>query len=143
MNGTALTTAPSTTAAADVLLRAADALATGTLPWGRDQFVCPDGARCVLGAIAWAADQTDSDGDPRWVRLDVRPAAVDAMDLLARYLIDERDAPAAGSMEVDPATWTNVFVMDPIETVGDWNDQPDRRLADVVTALRAAAQVTR
>lgn len=123
-----------------VLHRAARALATGEIAWGREWFINPGitpgqvnrgrGCRCALGAIGYAADPSDPDGNPLFVDLSVRPIASAAAVALADYLIDELGAARC----VDDDGEFNV-----IETVGGWNDEPRRTVHEVVAALNAAA----
>lgn len=108
-----------------ILRRAADGLRTGAVEWGRNWFITPDACRCAGGAIAWAADPADLDGDPRYL-----PGAMAALRLLAAYLID------TGKARCEPHGdgW-----MDPVEVVGVFNDaQP--AAGPVIAALDAAAQ---
>lgn len=117
--------------AAFVLHRAARALRTGEIQWAPEWFIAPDGCRCSLGAITYAADPSDPDGDPRFVDPSVRPIATGAALALADYLVDELGAVRA----VDPET----DEVDVVETVGSWNDQPGRTVSQVIAALDAAA----
>lgn len=107
-----------------VLTTAADYLAEPE-SWGTGWFITADGSRCALGAITWAVAPDDADGDPRY-----HTASIHAAELLARYLISERNVPVAA---------TGDDKLDVIETVGDWNDSPGRTAGEVIAALRAAA----
>lgn len=116
--------APGTKDPAEILRRAADGLRTGAIDWGRKWLIGPDSCRCAAGAIAWAADPADPDGDPRFL-----PGARAAVRLLAAYLLD------TGLADCQPGP--NGF-MDPVLTVGAFNDaQPD--VGPVIAALEAAA----
>jgi hypothetical protein len=117
-----------------VLHRAARALASGEVPWGRKFFVETDGCRCALGVVAYAADPSDPDGDPRYVDRSVRPDATAAVEALADYLVNELGAPRCVTEDGG---------LDVIETVGGWNDEPDRTVNQVVAALMAAARYAR
>lgn len=116
---------------ADVLRAAADAFRTGRFTWGTEWFYEPaTGCRCMLGGIAQVADPTDVDGNPYFVISDARAVSRRAAEILADYLVDELGAARC----VDTDTEDGV-----IETVGGWNDEPGRTLAEVIAALEAAA----
>lgn len=123
---------------AAILRRAADGLRTGRITWGVDNYIGDNGCRCALGAVAWAADPADADGDPNWIDPEVRRAAQEAADALAAFLVMEWGAPAAGHHE-EPTPGREIFVLDPVETVGGWNDMDGRTEADVINALTFAA----
>ena len=127
---------------AGVLLAAADWIEADPTRWGREVLIDPDkGCRCALGAIALAADPNDHDGDPFYVGgifpdlyRPIRKAAVAAVDVLADYVTHELGAPWCNSKAVGGP--------DVVETIGGWNDAPDRTPSEVVAALRAAAART-
>lgn len=117
----------------DVLRYAAHALRTGEITWGRHVFIDPDTfCRCALGALAYAANPNDTDGDPQYAGI---PASA-AMYRLADYLAVELGAPRCVTRDGED---DDMPVLDPIETVGGWNDEPGRTLAEVIAALDAAA----
>lgn len=124
--------------AVTVLRGAAQLLRTGQVAWGRGYFFDQvAGCRCALGAIAIAADPRDEDGDPRSVAQQARADAIAAVDLLVGFLVHEFDAVPA--LHLEEIEGDEVRVVDPIETVGGWNDEPERTVDDVVRALEAAA----
>lgn len=116
----------------DAVLRcAAHALRNGEITWGRHWFIDPDtSCRCALGALAYAADPDDVDSDPQHAGT---PAWA-AMYALADYLVTELGAARCTDEDDD------MPVLDPVETVGGWNDDDDRTVADVIAALEGAAQ---
>lgn len=116
---------------AAALRAAADFLEQDPTRWGRDCFIDQaTGCRCALGAISHALDPADTDdGNPMRTGIGERTALV-----LAGYLIEHLDALPAGHH----GPWGD-FVVDPVETVGEWNDRADRTVADVIEALRDAA----
>ena len=117
--------------AANVLLRAANAIETGRVTWGRRFFIDPaSGCRCALGALTYAVAPEDLDGDPFNLPAPLGMLTYEAAELLANYLINEQGAPRCMDDE---------YGFDVVETVGSWNDEPERTKADVVAALRAAA----
>lgn len=118
-------TRPGSKDPAAILHRAADGLRTEAITWGRGYFITPDSCRCAGGAIAWAADPSDLDGDPRYI-----PGALAALRLLAAHLIDTGQARCV----VDADGF-----MDPVGTVGTWNDARDRTVGEVAAALDGAA----
>lgn len=109
---------------ADVLRGAADWFAEDPARWGRDYFIFND-CRCAAGAIAWVLDPSDPEGNPTELRDPERcDLGMYATDVLANYLTDHRGAP---------------LTYDPVETVANFNDDPDTTVADVLTAFRGAA----
>lgn len=108
-----------------VLLRAAAGLRSGAITWGRGWFITPDCGRCAGGAVAWAANPSDIDGDPRYVL-----GAMAALDRLAVYLVSTGRAQCVPDLD---------GFMDTIGTVGAYNDAEGRRVAEVIADLEAAA----
>lgn len=123
-----------------VLRAAAEGYRAGAIAWGRNVLIDPvTHCRCALGALAWALDPDDEDGDPRWVTgTELRGVAQQAIDGLADYIVTELDASEAVDVQ-ETASGEEVRVRDPFETIGDWNDRQGSS-APVVAALRAAAE---
>lgn len=114
---------------AQLLRKTARQLATGEITWGREEFVNrATGCRCLLGALTFAADPYDRDGDPQF-----NGDALIAAGMLADYLVVDLGATEAGDRTF------HGWVRDVVETVGNWNDEDGRTLADVVAALEGAA----
>jgi hypothetical protein len=113
---------------AEILLKAADGFRTGQIQWGVGWFHDPrTDCRCALGGIAWAAAPDDEDGNPFFLRM---PAADDAARALAQYLIDTDYAIAYRDLGYEERI---------VGTVGNWNDDTDTTIADVIAVLEAAA----
>lgn len=112
---------------ADVLRAAADWFEEDPARWGQEWYLDPKtGCRCTLGAIAYVVHPDDKDCDPQYVKVAVAKEAVAALE---DYLLNEVGFVRNFS---DPDVDFGPYV-------GDWNDAPDRTVADVVAALRAAA----
>lgn len=114
--------------AAELLRSAADGYRTGALTLTDGAFILPGDhhCRCALGAITWAADATNDDGNPWTAGAAARTAGL----ALGLYLVDE-----AGAVECIDSDGD----FDWIETVGGWNDQSGRTVDEVIAALEAAA----
>ena len=111
---------------AQILRRAAEALRTGEIGWVKEWYVLGDG-RDALGAIAYAIDPGDPDGNPFLIESAALGAA--SATALADYLVDELGAARAIREDRD---------VDVIETVGGYNDEASS-VQDVIAALNAAA----
>lgn len=119
--------------AAALLRKAAAGYRTGQITWGRNAFIGDDGCRCLVAAITWAADPTDADngGNPFWLRNPhARLAAQTAVAALAEHLTCQLGWP--WRMDGDE--------YDLNETLGAWNDDADRTLADVIGELEIVAE---
>lgn len=113
---------------AQVLRRAAEAYRNGDIKWGQNWFRDPDtGCRCAGGALAFAVGSDEDDPT------EASHASDSAMWALAQYLVDELGAPR---VLTDP----DEDVMDVVETVGGWNDDPARTPDQVIAALEAASE---
>ena len=125
--------------AAALLRAAADTLEAGRVLWAREELVTMTGARCAVGHITLAANPRDTDGSPDLLHGRARTAALRAVQALADYLVTELGAPAC--TEEVPHEWQQriVTVPDPVETIGGWNDESSRVVAEVVAAMRATA----
>lgn len=113
---------------AEVLRRASEAYRNGDIQWGQEWFRHPDtNCRCALGAVAYALDPDEPEGNPRYTG----PAGHDATGILADHLVDECGAiRCVGEDEMESV----------IETVAAWNDEPDRTPDEVIAALEAASE---
>lgn len=119
---------------------AAGAFREGRIEWGKGEYrsstIVFTPSCCAAGAITFAVDPTDIDGDPRWVHSDLRPISVAAVDELAAYLVDTLGATDRGEYVDDGGL---VWVRESVEVVADWNDDEVRTVDEVIAALEAAA----
>ena len=117
---------------AEVLSSAADWLAEEPARWTRDFFLAPDGCRCALGAVCQVIDPADLDGDPtQLANLEKSILGELVTNVLADFLADHHDVTPVID-KGDPAEAA-------VETVANWNDDPERVVDEVIAALRAAA----
>lgn len=112
-----------------VLLRAANLIVTDG--HAKQDYRDDNGACCAAGAIAAASGLTPADwgetNTPDTGRQAGRAAALDALRALIHH-INPTTRPEAMTRR-QAAEW-----------VALWNDHPDRTVAQVVTAMRAAAR---
>jgi hypothetical protein len=124
----------------DVLNAAADHITRHGLHKGEFFSPTDDLCACVLGTIAIVTTLANEDRDADTV--DCEPAAVAFLEYLAvtaPHLVLKLHGGAAITTTGDDVFFTAAGV-NLIETVGAWNDAPERTAEQVVDTLRSAAQ---